>query len=147
MKKVAILFLLSLFPIFVLPQGSPERSFNAGDVTGTDSTYWTRVRGSSPVAIIWDFSLLTTNTALAWVLYGRLDSDGNIVTAKADNLNIDPSDYPLTLSKADTSYRNIVNGDTTYTFGIYSENWLYDYVGFKLKPQTADSIIKQHVIR
>lgn len=140
MKWIAYLFLFMAVSVSVSAQ--KHDSFDVG-ITGTDSTYWTRVRGKSSVDIIWNFKGFSVNDATVNVYYGIISGTDTIPV-------LVDSEYPITFDKTDATYLNVWNqgADTVNTHGVQRDDWNYDLVGIQVIPTSAlTGTLEQYIER
>lgn len=126
MKWLHIL-LLSFISLTLFSQ---NYSFDLSEVSGSDTSYVLEIKTGYPISISWDFEDFDADDATLTVYYANKDNNGERSYMICDNLNIDSTQYPITLNTS--TYQQIVNSDTSSAFGVNANTWEFDEIWFKI---------------
>lgn len=137
MKK-AVFLLLLMVSIPVFSQSGPRDSLKIADISGSDSIWWTRIEGRTPVIVTWEFTDLDANDATLSVYYGDYDeTESDTIPISVDRSTA--SRYPITLDKTDSEFYSTKDGETSNVYGVEKDNWLHDFIGVGLSKGSVTS--------
>jgi hypothetical protein len=120
MKKVVFLFLL----IPLLAKSQTEINHDVSGITGTDSAWMVDLRSKGDLSIVFEFTDFDDDDATLDVYYADIKDDESRVYLEVNE------NFPMTLNR--TTYRCIVNDDTTSAIGVEANKWKHRELWYKL---------------